>query len=124
MLLRDLSHHHLPPLLTKEINKRLPDGIRVIPKWSVQLIESPVIEVTKYTQNRGVSMTVYTGTLLLDLREYQYIGHAVELTTVPEKKKKRTQVTHVVKSGCVSDDQALTCQKLHLSETFVLKPQC
>ena len=87
MLLRDLSHHHLPPLLTKEINKHLPDGIRVIPKWSVQLIESPVIEVTKYTLNSGVSMTVYTGTPLLDLREYQYIGHAVELTKWPGKKK-------------------------------------
>ena len=108
MLLRDLSHHHLPPLLTKEINKHLPDGIRVIPKRSVQLIENPVLEVTKYTLNIGVSMTVYTGTPLLDLHEYQYIGHAVGLTTVPEQVP--TNGTHVVKSVCVSDDQALICQ--------------
>ena len=108
MLLRDLTHHHLPPLLATEINERLPEGIRIIPKQNVQLIESPTLEVTKYALNIGVSMTIYTGTPIPDLHEYHYIGHAIGLTTVPEKMP--TNGSHVVKSVCFTDDLALICQ--------------
>ena len=108
MLLRDLSHHHLPAVLAKEINKQLPEGLRIIPQQNIQLIENPVLEVNKYMLNIGISMIVYTGTPLDNLHEHQYIGHAVGLTTVPEMVP--TNGTHVVKSVCLSDVQALICQ--------------
>ena len=108
MFLRDLTHHHLPPLLREEIDKRLPIGIKVIPQRTTHLVENPVLKVTNYELQLKVSMIIYTGTPLGDVHEHHYIGHAVGLTTMPEQVP--TNGTHVIKTVCISDDQSLICQ--------------